>query len=623
MACTVLCCGVASVLFVVIAVLVFVLQKIGYFYVLLHGADRESERHGGELVAETLHKHGVKFMFTLAGGHISPILVASEKLGIRVVDTRHEATAVFAADAVARLSGTVGVVAVTAGPGLTNTVTAVKNAQMAESPVLLIGGSAATLLKGRGALQDIDQMSLFKPLCKFCATINHLRDIKPVLTKALHAAQSDTPGPVFVEFPIDTLYPYKLVAQEVGLSSGRGLFQKALNWYLHTHMDNVFAGAWDPLPVVPIPVSIPLASSSEIQKCVELISRSKKPVILIGSQSTLPPTPVDSLASELKNIGIPCFLGGMARGMLGKNSPIQFRQCRKDALKEADLVVLAGIVCDFRLSYGRVLSRKSKIISINRNKEQLYKNSGFFWNPTLASQSDVGSTLLSIARGLKGFKCDPEWIKMLREKDNAKEKANSVMGDQQTDVHLNPVKILHKLEEILPDDSIIVADGGDFVGTAAYILRPRGPLRWLDPGAFGTLGVGGGFALGAKLCRPDSELWIVYGDGSFGYSAAEFDTYTRHKTPVIALIGNDACWSQIARDQVRILGRGTACDLAYCSYNTVAEGFGGRGYLLDRTNEDEMETVLRAAQKDTAEGHSVVLNCLIGKTKFREGSISV
>lgn len=603
--------------------MLYILKRIGYFYVLSHKVDRQSDRHGGELVAETLRSHGVKFVFTLAGGHISPILVASEKIGIRVVDTRHEATAVFAADAVARLSGTVGVAAVTAGPGLTNTITAVKNAQMAESPVLLIGGAAATLLKGRGALQDIDQMSLFKPLCKFCATITHLRDIKPTLTKALQMAQSDTPGPVFVEFPIDTLYPYKLVSQEVGLTAGRGLFQKFLNWYLQNHLDNLFAGAWDTLPVTPLPVSLPFGSPSEIQQCVELISRSKKPVILLGSQSTLPPTPVDDLRAEIENMGIPCFLGGMARGMLGKNSPFQFRQCRKDALKEADLVILAGIVCDFRLGYGRVLNRKSKIISINRNKEQLLKNSGIFWKPSLAIQGDVGTALVSISQGLKGYKCDPEWIKTLREKDNVKEDANSKMANDPTDRHLNPIKILHKIDDLISDDSIIVADGGDFVGTAAYILRPRGPLRWLDPGAFGTLGVGGGFALGAKLCRPESELWIIYGDGSFGYSAAEIDTFTRHKTPVIAVVGNDACWSQIARDQIRILGQGTACDLAFCNYNTVAEGYGGRGYQIDRTNEDKLDEILKTAQKDCADGHSVVLNCLIGKTDFRKGSISV
>uniref|UniRef100_F6SE92 Thiamine pyrophosphate enzyme N-terminal TPP-binding domain-containing protein n=3 Tax=Ciona intestinalis TaxID=7719 RepID=F6SE92_CIOIN len=186
-------------------------QKFGLIYQFLHKVDKDSQQHGGEIVAETLKAHGVEFIFTLIGGHISPILVASEKLGIRVVDTRHEVTAVFAADAVARLSGKIGVAAVTAGPGITNTITAVKNAQMAESPLLLMGGAAASILKGRGALQDIDQMVLLKPLCKYTATIKRIRDIIPTLQQAISQAQSGTPGPVFVEFPIDTLYPYHLV----------------------------------------------------------------------------------------------------------------------------------------------------------------------------------------------------------------------------------------------------------------------------------------------------------------------------------------------------------------------------------------------------------------------------
>jgi len=612
-----------GILAVPVLVLLVLLKKIGFFYSLTHKADQKSNRNGGELVAEALQAHGVKFVFTLAGGHISPILVESEKRGIRVIDTRHEVTTVFAADAVARMSGTVGVAAVTAGPGLTNTITAVKNAQMAESPILLIGGAAATLLKGRGALQDIDQMSLFKPLCKYCATIKHLRDIKPVLCKAFQIAQSGTPGPVFVEFPIDTLYPFSLVQQEVGFSGGKGLMNKIISWYLNNHLNNVFASAWDPLPVQPLPVDIPYVAQDDIQRCVEMISRSKKPVVLLGSQSTLPPTSVDNLRKALENMGIPCFLGGMARGLLGRNSPIQMRQCRKEALKDADLVVLAGIVCDFRLGYGKVLSKRSKIISINRDKSQLNKNSGIFWKPTAALRGDVATAIVGISEGLKGYKCDPEWVKDLQGRDAKKEEKNSEMGEQETDQHLNPIKVLHKLESMLPDDSIIVADGGDFVGTAAYIMRPRGPLRWLDPGAFGTLGVGGGFALGAKLCRPDSQLWIIYGDGSLGYSVAEFDTFTRHKTPVIALVGNDACWSQIARDQIRILGRGTACDLAFSDYHVVAQGYGGKGYLIDRTNGDQLEDIFKTAQKESAEGHSVLLNCLIGKTSFREGSISV
>ncbi|KAK7481845.1 hypothetical protein BaRGS_00026871, partial [Batillaria attramentaria] len=450
----------------------FFLKKFNILYQLFHKVDETSKRHGGELVAEVLNQHKIKHIFTLVGGHISPILVACEKLGIRVVDTRHEVTAVFAADAVARLSGTVGVAAVTAGPGLTNTVTAVKNAQMAESPVLLIGGAAATLLKGRGALQDIDQMSLFRPLCKYCATVNTVREIVPTLRKALQEAQSGTPGPVFVEFPIDTLYQYDLVKREIGMKDKgpTSLMQKIVNWYLQNHLSNLFAGAWEPRDMTPLPVSIPKATSSQISQMAKLVSRAKKPVILLGSQATLPPTPVDELRAALETLGVPCFLGGMSRGLLGRRSGIQARQQRRDALKEADLVILAGAVCDFRLGYGRVLSRKSKIIAINRDKDQLFKNSDMFWKPTLAVQADVGSTVVAMTRALQGYKCDPDWVNLLHSRDEAKEKANSKKAEEATDVHLNPLKVLHTVEDLMSDNTIMVADGGDFVATAAYIL---------------------------------------------------------------------------------------------------------------------------------------------------------
>lgn len=604
--------------------LVLAAYKLGLLYQLFHKTETKSPRHGGESVAEVLRAHGVKYVFTLVGGHISPILVACEKLGIRIVDTRHEATAVFAADAVARLSGTVGVAAVTAGPGLTNTVTAVKNAQMAESPLLLMGGAAGTLLQGRGALQDIDQMSLFKPLCKFCASIRTIREIVPTVRKALAIAQSGTPGPVFIEFPIDTLYPFHLVSKEFGVKNPpKGLMGKIVSWYLTNHLMNLFAGAWETRDVSPLPVDIPQATDNQVQKCIELVSRAKKPVILLGSQATLPPTPVDDIRKALEDLGIPCFLGGMSRGMLGKDSPIHIRQNRRDALKEADMVLLLGTVCDFRLSYGRVLNRRSKIIAVNRDKTQLLKNSDMFWKPTVAIQGDAGSFIVQLSKGLRGHRCPEEWPQSLKAGDVTKESANRAKADEKTEHHLNPLKVLHHVDELMEEDSIIVADGGDFVGSAAYIMRPRGPMRWLDPGAFGTLGVGGGFALGAKLCRPESEVWIVYGDGSLGYSVAEFDTFTRHKTPVIAVVGNDACWSQISREQVPILGSNVACGLAFTDYHTVADGYGGKGYLVERKDEDRLTDVIKEAQKESKEGKAVLLNVLIGKTNFREGSISV
>ncbi|XP_037361951.1 2-hydroxyacyl-CoA lyase 2 [Talpa occidentalis] len=599
-------------------------HRLGLLYQLMHKVDKASIRHGGENVAAVLRAHGVRFLFTLVGGHISPVLVACEKLGIRVVDTRHEVTAVFAADAVARLTGTVGVAVVTAGPGLTNTVTAVKNAQIAQSPVLLLGGAASTLLQNRGALQAIDHISLFRPLCKFSASVRRVRDIVPTLRAAMAAAQSGTPGPVFVELPIDVLYPYFMVRKEmVPAKPPKGLLGQVVYWYLENHLANLFAGAWEPWPEGPLPLDIPQAPPLQVQRCVEILSRAKKPLLLLGSQAMLPPIAAHKLRATVETLGIPCFLGGMARGLLGRNHPLHIRQNRSTALKKADVVILAGIVCDFRLSYGRVLNRSSKIIIVNRNRKEMLLNSDMFWKPHEAVHGDVGSFMVKLVEGLRGQIWASDWAEELREADRQKEQAFREKATMPVTQHLNPVRVLQLVEETLPDNSVLVVDGGDFVGTAAHLVQPRGPLCWLDPGAFGTLGVGAGFALGAKLCRPDAEVWCLFGDGAFGYSLIEFDTFVRHKIPVMALIGNDAGWTQISREQVPNLGSNVACGLAYTDYHKAAMGLGAQGLLLSRENEDQVVKVLHDAQQQYQDGHPVVVNILIGRTDFRDGAISI
>ncbi|KJE88622.1 ilvbl protein [Capsaspora owczarzaki ATCC 30864] len=603
----------------------FAVSRVVSFLRIGGKVDRESPRHGGELVAETLKAHGVKFVFTLVGGHISPILVGCENLGIKVVDTRHEVTTVFAADAVARLSGVPGVAVVTAGPGLTNTVTAVKNAQMAESPLLLMGGAAATLLKGRGALQDIDQMALFKPICKYCATITRVQDIVPTLREALRIAQSGVPGPVFVEFPIDSLYPYSVVAREfLKGDKKKNLTARIVGWYLQHYVNKLFGGAWRNYDYSPLPVDIPRASARQLAQAATILRSAVKPAILLGSQSTLPPTKAEDLQAALLSLGIPCFLGGMSRGLLGKESAIQAKQRRKEALQEADVIILAGAICDFRLDYGRSFNRRAKIIAVNRNSDALTKNTDMFWKPTMAVKGDPGSFIVSLAAIVAGsYTCDPTWVELLRSRDVAKDADNKKKAaEPSADGKLNPLSVLSKFDEVLSDDSILVADGGDFVGTAAYIVRPRGPLRWLDPGAFGTLGVGGGFALGAKLVRPDADVWVIYGDGSLGYSVAEYDTFTRFGLPIISIVGNDAGWTQIAREQVPMFNTSVACALAYTDYHTVADGFGGKGFVV-HTLEELGAAYAQAVRITREQKKPVLINVVIGKTNFREGSISV
>jgi len=579
----------------------------------------ESETmHGGKLVAKLLVKHSVPFLFTLCGGHISPIFVAAKEHGIRVVDVRHEATAVFAADAVSRLNNTVGVAAVTAGPGVTNSVTAVKNAQMAQSPVVVLGGAAPTLLQGRGALQDIDHMALMKPHVKWSAAVDRVRDVVPILTKAFTVAQSGVPGPVFVELPADLLYPESFVRDGYSdfRSKGKGLRQRLLNWYIERHVTNLFAGAWDHRAGAPQAPSVPAYTPAQVEQTLSRLRQAQQPVLVISSQAMLDAPHAHALQEAVINLGIPTYLSGMARGLLGRH-PLHMRHRRTKALKEADLILLAGVPCDFRLNYGRSLSRKATLVSVNRSKEELTKNC----NPDLAVHADAGAFLRALA---VGWETDPArwsaWYDTLSARNRARDKEIAQQAAAETEF-VNPLSLCHELEEVIGDDSVIVGDGGDFVATASYIVRPRGPLSWLDPGPFGTLGSGAGFALGAKLVRPDAEVWLLYGDGSAGYSIAEFDTFSRHDIPIIAVVGTDASWAQIAREQVEILGDSVATDLARTAYHTVAQGYGGKGLLIK--DPASVRPCLYQAQELAAKGRPVLANVFIGQTDFRKGSISV
>ncbi|KAJ1539261.1 hypothetical protein HK405_013077, partial [Cladochytrium tenue] len=539
--------------------------------------DFSSPLHGGHLAAHVLAQHGVDALFTLAGGHVSPVFVAAEQMRVRVVDVRDEATAVFAADGYARLTGRVGVAVVTAGPGLTNTVTAVKNAQMAESPVLIISGAAATILKGRGALQDIDQIALMKPICKSTHTVARVRDIPTTLLRAIQHALTEPKGPVYVELPIDTLYPIDVVARSVDggnsekkkkpSTAAAAVIDYALSLYVRYVFGDAFKGfAFDPAaaargdsplrplrPVAPLPVPRPLLAPSKISAAAAALVAARRPVLLLGSQTvSRGRLAAEELAAKVSELGIPTFLAGMARGLLGADgSGCQLRHVRRKALASADVIILAGITPDFRLDYGRTLSRRAKILACNANPSSLHLNQGIFWTPTVAALGDPAEFVGRIAdaavaaKAAGKFRVDTEWVEGLRAEEAKKEDANRAKAlTPCSDTSLqNPLATLYALERLLPPSTILVADGGDYVGTAAYILRPRRPLAWLDPGAFGTLGVGAGFAIAAKVVCPEACVVVVYGDGSFGWSLSEVDTWVRQNLPIVAIIGNDAKWS--------------------------------------------------------------------------------
>lgn len=576
--------------------------------------------HGGDLIADVLARHGATHLFTLCGGHISPILTGAQARGLRVVDVRDEVNAVFAADAVARMTGTIGVAAVTAGPGVTNTITAVKNAQMAQSPVILLGGSTATLLKGRGALQDIDQQSIMKSVTKWSTQVKTVPALAPTIERACQIAMEGVPGPVFVEVPVDLLYPEEVVRswyeKEVGFGKAKGIGAKALELYIKGHLYRQFRA-----PVMP-DVHLPELPSfhntaSDLDKAAEALRNAKQPVIVVGSQSLVNVKDPGRVARALGMLGAPVYLAGTARGLLGRTHELQLRHNRGAALKEADVVIVCGFPFDFRLGYGRGISKKATLIAANLSSHELKKNR----RPDIGAEMHAGEFLIQLAdKGAGQPDTWRPWLDSLRAKDAARDTEIAAKAKPAGEL-VDPLHFFLRMEEAMADDAVLVVDGGDFVATASYIVRPRAPLSWLDPGVFGTLGVGGGMALGAAMVRPGREVWLIWGDGSSAYTLAEFDSYVRHGVAPIAVIGNDASWAQIAREQVEILGTTLGCDLRRTDYHKVAEGYGGVGLVL--TDPARVDATLAEAKAIAKTGRPVCINVHLRKTDFRKGSISI
>jgi acetolactate synthase-1/2/3 large subunit len=578
---------------------------------------------GGAIIGETLSARGVKQLFTLCGGHISPILIGAKAKGIDVVDVRDEVSAVFAADAVARMTGIPGVVAVTAGPGVTNTITAVKNAQLAQSPLVIFGGAAATLLKGRGALQDIDQISLMESITKWAVSLKTVHSIGPTVEKALDLAQDGVPGPVFIEVPIDLLYAEDLVRDmfmnESGVKDAKNLGSKALELYLRGHLYRQFHQPHVNI-VPPIRESLPSKPSlrgAHIDKVASLLRNAERPALVIGSQALVNCRDPEPLADAVRTLGIPTWLGGTARGLLGRRSDIQFRHKRSAALKEADLVIVAGFPFDFRLGYGRSISSRATLVAANLSASEMKKNR----RPEIPVHMHAGEFLRSLAdRAGGGLGPWSDWYGTLREREAERDHEIQIQSKAPSEL-VNPLELFLKIEERMADDAVLIVDGGDFVATAAYILRPRQPLSWLDPGVFGTLGVGGGFAVGASKVRPGKEVWLIYGDGSCAYSLAEIDTYVRHGLAPIAVIGTDGSWAQIAREQVPLLGDDVGTVLRRTAYHEAAQGYGAVGLLLD--DPSKIDSTLGRAKELAATGKPVVINVHIASSEFRKGSISM
>jgi acetolactate synthase-1/2/3 large subunit len=475
------------------------------------------------------------------------------------------------------------------------------------------------MLQGRGALQDIDQLALFKPHVKWSRAVKRLRDLAPAIQKAFQVAQTGVPGPVFVECPVDLLYDEEIIREWYAEAAprGSGLSNQLMRAYLNRHARRLFAGT-GAADQVATEVAAPAPASHVIDRAAQKIAGAKRPLLIVGSQALVDARQADATAQAIESIGIPVYLSGRARGLMGPSHRLHRRhQCRK-AIREADVVLLAGVPSDFRLDYGRHVRKSACLISANRSRTDLNRNR----RPDIGAIADAGLFLRRLADALGTdipARWD-EWQETLLARDSERE-AEIDRTAASTGELVNPVSLLRSIDAELPDKSAIVADGGDFVGTASYIVKPRGPLCWLDPGVFGTLGCGAGFALGASLCRPDHEIWIVFGDGSVGYALAEFDTFVRHGIPVIAVVGNDASWAQIAREQVKMLDDDVGTVLARSSYHEVAAALGGQGILLK--DNDQIRDSLKEARDAVSKGVPVLINAWLDKTDFREGSLSM
>jgi acetolactate synthase I/II/III large subunit len=541
--------------------------------------------HGGRLVAQALKRHGTTHLFTLCGGHIQAIYDGCLDEGIRVVDTRHEQTAGHAADGYARVTGRPGVCAVTAGPGVTDVVTAVANAQRAQIPMVVIGGAGPKLLCDMGSLQDMDHVTLMRPVTKWSVQVPETRRIGEYIDAAFRVAQANVPGPVFLEMPLDLL-------MNVG--------------------DDADLPATQPLAEPPRAGGDPRA----IAKAAELLRSAKRPCFLVGSQIRWSPLR-ERLASIVEAFGAPVYLNGMARGGLPHDHPLLFSRSRRFALSQADVVFVLGTPFDFRVDYGRTptWAPDAKIVQIDLDGSELGRNRKI----DVAIHGDSGLALEALAKAL-GKPLDlSSWVESVRGDEN-KRRAKMQAEIESDASPPNPLRVCAELGKRLRPNDIVIGDGGDFVATAAYVLKLSQPQLWMDPGPLGTLGVGPGYAMAAKLARPDANVVIVYGDGSFGLNGMEFEAMARQGIPVIALIGNDAGWTQIRRGQVDIYGeeRAVATALDPTRYEKVVEACGGVGFWVEK-----VEDLGPALDGAFASKRPSCINVKIAKSDFRKGAISV
>ncbi len=502
---------------------------------------------GGELVARMLANQGVKTLYTLCGGHIMGIYDGCLNNDITIIDFRHEQAAAHAADAYARLTRNIGVAAVTAGPGVTDAVTAVANAYQARSPMVLLGGAAPLKTKGMGALQEMPQTGMFHDYTKASFTITETSHIPEKMAEAFEAALSGRPGPVFIELPFDVLF-----------------------------------NAID-VPTLPERVTITPVEpeAGAVARMFELLRAAQKPIIIAGTQVYWDAAH-DTLRELTEQTGIPVFTNGAGRGTLPMDHPNCFKSARGKALRESDVVLLIGTPLDFRLKYGmegwnpdcKLIQVENDAAEINHNREA-----------DVTMVADARLVLEALIEGLHGIRYD-DWLRQTREYENKK---NAELGKWMAldDQPINHFRLGAAVNDFIDENTIIIGDGGDIVSACAKVIDVTRPGQWLDPGPLGCLGVGAPFAIAAQHLYPEKRVLIINGDGSFGFNGFEFDTAVRFNLPIVSIVGNDSGWGQIRNPQIQMVGkeRAAASALAPTRYDKIVEAMGGYGEHIDDPND--------------------------------------
>jgi acetolactate synthase I/II/III large subunit len=496
--------------------------------------------HGGDLAVAALRAAGVTEMFTLSGGHVFPLYDAAHSTGMRILDVRHEQSAVFAAEAVAKLQRRPGLAVLTAGPGVTNGISGLTSAYFNGVPVVVLAGRAPQFRWGAGSLQEIDHLPLVAPITKQATTVTDTEDIPRAVTGALTAALTAHRGPVFLDLPL-----------EVAFSTGSS-----------------------PAPQPPSPPLIE-PDPDGVSRAAALLAAARQPVIIAGSD-VYAGNAVAALREAAEALQVPVFTNGMGRGALPPEHPLAFSRARRTAVAGADVVAVVGTPLDFRLGFGDFGA--AQVIHIVDAPEQRATH-------VQAVVSPAGDLRL-ILSGLGDFagtrENHAEWVAGLRTAEDAARTRDAEEMAAETDP-IKPARVYGELRRILDRDAVTVGDGGDFVSYAGRYLEPAVPGTWLDPGPYGCLGTGMGYAMGARITYPQRQVCVLMGDGAAGFSLMDAESLVRHGLPVVIVVGNNGIWGLEKHPMRSVYGYDVAADLQPgLRYDEVVRALGGAGETVTK-----------------------------------------